>query len=53
MTREEIERFIRDETFKMMTGDAEALTRIIDRWEEDRARVWNEAIQEGRSIGLE
>lgn len=48
MMREEIERFIRDETFKMMTGDAEALTRIVARWEADRATVRTDAYDEGR-----
>lgn len=50
MTREEIERFVRGQIFNNTTWE-HAVQEIANRWEEDRAEAWNEAIQEGRSIG--
>lgn len=50
MTREEREKFVRD-TIAEFGFDNGGIRRIVDRWEEDRDEAWNEAIQEGRSIG--
>lgn len=51
MTREERNRIVRDEFFNMTTGDAGAIDRLLDAWEDDVDRVRQDAIQEGREVG--